>query len=148
MWNPQRLTTLWAFTACYRDSLTLSLQITHGVFFSQPNSFLAIILQLLIPKTRLSTIPSSYPHEPASRNSTLHSRLLFSSLLYYRTLNNHFARTVRKTAYLPRRCLAVDVILSRTLARGGMYLPSRCLAMGIHVTMFNSLCDFDRRNPV
>jgi hypothetical protein len=22
MWNPQRLTTLWAFTACYRDSFT------------------------------------------------------------------------------------------------------------------------------
>jgi hypothetical protein len=23
MWDPQRLTTLWAFTACYRDSFTL-----------------------------------------------------------------------------------------------------------------------------
>jgi hypothetical protein len=22
MWDPQRLTTLWAFTACYRDSIT------------------------------------------------------------------------------------------------------------------------------
>jgi hypothetical protein len=22
MWDPQRLTTLWAFTACYRDSFT------------------------------------------------------------------------------------------------------------------------------
>jgi hypothetical protein len=24
MWEPQRLTTLWAFTACYRDSFTLT----------------------------------------------------------------------------------------------------------------------------
>jgi hypothetical protein len=33
-----------------RDTL---LQITHGVFFAPPNSFLAIILQLPIPKTPL-----------------------------------------------------------------------------------------------
>jgi hypothetical protein len=33
---------------------TLSLQKSHMVFFSQPNSFLAIILQLPIPKTRLN----------------------------------------------------------------------------------------------
>jgi hypothetical protein len=26
MWKPQPLTTLWAFTACYRDSFTLTLQ--------------------------------------------------------------------------------------------------------------------------
>jgi hypothetical protein len=25
MWEPRRLTTLWAFTACYRDSLTLTM---------------------------------------------------------------------------------------------------------------------------
>jgi hypothetical protein len=24
MWDPQRLTTLWAFTACYRDSFTFT----------------------------------------------------------------------------------------------------------------------------
>jgi hypothetical protein len=24
MWGPQRLTTLWAFTACYRDSFTFT----------------------------------------------------------------------------------------------------------------------------
>jgi hypothetical protein len=35
-------------------TVSLSLQITHEVFFSWPNSFLAIILQLPIPKTRLS----------------------------------------------------------------------------------------------
>jgi hypothetical protein len=41
--------------------------------------FHALILLLLIPKTRLSSIPllpSSYPRRLASRSSTLHSRLL------------------------------------------------------------------------
>jgi hypothetical protein len=55
----------------------LSLHITHDVFFSQPNSFLAIILQLPTSKIRLNSIPSSYPSRLASRNSTLHTRLLF-----------------------------------------------------------------------
>jgi hypothetical protein len=38
-------------------TVSLSLQITHEGFFSQPNSLLAIILQLSIPKTRLSSVP-------------------------------------------------------------------------------------------
>jgi hypothetical protein len=41
--------------ATYLNSL--SLRITHEVFFSQPNFFLAIILQVPIPKTRLNSIP-------------------------------------------------------------------------------------------
>jgi hypothetical protein len=45
---------------------------------SQPNSLLAIILQLQIPKTRPLSIPSSYPGRPESGNSTLHfTRLVF-----------------------------------------------------------------------
>jgi hypothetical protein len=60
-------------------TVSLSLQITHEVFFSRPNSFLAIILQLPILKTRLHSnplLPSSYPGRLASRNSTLHFILL------------------------------------------------------------------------
>jgi hypothetical protein len=56
-------------------SVSLTLQFTREVFFSQPNSFLAIILQLPIPKTQLNSnplFPSSYPGRLASRNSTLH----------------------------------------------------------------------------
>jgi hypothetical protein len=59
---------------------SLSFQITYAVFFSQLNSILAINLQLPIEKTRLNSIPlipSSYPGRLASRNSTLHSLLLF-----------------------------------------------------------------------
>jgi hypothetical protein len=55
-------------------TVSLSLQITHEVFFSQTNSFLAIILQLPIPKTRLNLIPlllNSCPGRLASRNLTL-----------------------------------------------------------------------------
>jgi hypothetical protein len=54
-------------------TVSLSLQITHEVSILQPNSFLAIILQMLIQKTRLSLIPvlqSSYRVRLASRNST------------------------------------------------------------------------------
>jgi hypothetical protein len=29
MWEPRRLTTLWASTACYRDSLTLAVQLAR-----------------------------------------------------------------------------------------------------------------------
>jgi hypothetical protein len=90
-------------------TVSLTLELTYGVFFSQRNSLLAIILQLPIPKTPLSSIPllpSSYPGRLASRNSTLHFRLLFSArlpllfnpALCCRTLPcNHFAQTPRKT---------------------------------------------------
>jgi hypothetical protein len=40
------------------------------------------------------------------------------------------ARTVDQ-AYLLRRCLAIDVLLSRALAPEGMYIPSCYLAMDI-----------------
>jgi hypothetical protein len=48
-------------------TVSLSLQITHELFPSQPNSFLAIILQLPIPKTRVSS-NSSAP-KPISRQA-------------------------------------------------------------------------------
>jgi hypothetical protein len=74
---------------------TLSLQITHEVFVTPPNSFLTIILQLSIPKTRLSSIhllPSSYPGRLASRNATLHSTasngLFFITTLHVYNVEN------------------------------------------------------------
>jgi hypothetical protein len=39
-------------------------------------------------------------------------------------------------ACLPRRCLAIYVLLSLSLAPAGMCLPSGCQAMGIQVTIF------------
>jgi hypothetical protein len=82
-------------------TVSLSLQITHGILCSQPNSFLAIILQLQIPKTRLRSLPSSYPGRLASRNSTelFYSRLplLYSAVCCLTLPYNHFARTMQKT---------------------------------------------------
>jgi hypothetical protein len=34
MWEPQGLTTLWAFTACYRDSFTLLIETTLPFYFN------------------------------------------------------------------------------------------------------------------
>jgi hypothetical protein len=69
----------------------VSLQIPHKVFLAPLDSFPAIILQLPVPKTRLSSIPllpSSYPARLASRNSTRQNWTLPC---------NHFSRTTQKT---------------------------------------------------
>jgi hypothetical protein len=66
----------------------------------------------------------------------------------------HFARTTQKTACivdmscLPRSCLAIDILLSRTLARAGMCLPSRCLALGIHVTVHFSIYEQNHKSQI
>jgi hypothetical protein len=100
---------------------SLSLQITHGVFFSQPNSFLTIILKLPIPKTRLNSIPRSHSGRLASRNSTLPStRLLFYTAEYFLITTLHGPsrkhsltftdplpsnRRPTVTRWLPRECV-------------------------------------------
>jgi hypothetical protein len=61
---------------------SLSIQITHGAFFLQPNSFLVIIMQLRIPETQLNSIPSSYLGRLTSR-SRLYSRLDYCFILLY-----------------------------------------------------------------
>jgi hypothetical protein len=89
-------------TRVVKPSLVVSRQrtynsLTHQVFSSPPNSFLAIIQQLPIPKTRLNSIsllPISYPGRLASRNSTLHCRLLFCTAehLFITTLHADHAK--------------------------------------------------------
>jgi hypothetical protein len=42
MWEPQRFTTLWAFTACYRDSFTfLSFYFLNALYSCGSLNFLA-----------------------------------------------------------------------------------------------------------
>jgi hypothetical protein len=70
---------------------------------SQPNSFLVIILQLPIPKTRLNSIPllpSSYPGRLASRNSTLRFMLLhdYCSVLFYESEPESYVTTDGQSA--------------------------------------------------
>jgi hypothetical protein len=122
-------------------TLTLSLQITHEVFLAQSNSFLAIILQLPISKTRLNSIPSSYPGRLASRNSTFHFRLDYCSILLntalWRLCTDHAENTasIKEACWLVR-CLALDVLFLRSYACAGMCLPSRCLTMCLYITVF------------
>jgi hypothetical protein len=111
---------------------SLSLQITHEVFFSQPNSFLAIILQMPIPKTRLSSIPllpSSYPGRLASRNSTL----LVSTEIFFITtqkIQPLYCREGVFTASLHSNWSYS--IVACVFVAAGMSLAGRCLAMNVY----------------
>jgi hypothetical protein len=122
----------------------MSLQITYEVFFSQPNSFLATIMRLPTPKTRLNSIsllPSSYSGWLAPRNSTIHFST--TTVLYCQTLSyNHFVRATQKEACLFIRCLTMDVLLLRAYACTGICLPSRCLAVDLYITIFSNSLKF------
>jgi hypothetical protein len=103
-----------------------------------------------IPKTRLSsvlTFPSSYPGRLASRNSTRldSTRLDSTRLLLFYIAERFFitnctdpaenTASIIKEACLLIRCLTMDALFLRALARAGMCLPRCCLAMGIYVTI-------------
>jgi hypothetical protein len=63
--------------------------------------------------------------------------LLLANIFRIRLSYNHVARTPQKTlcivdkAYLPRRCLAIGVLLVRAFASAGTCLATRCLEMGM-----------------
>jgi hypothetical protein len=95
---------------------TLSLQITHEIFFAQPNLSLSLSLRLPIPKIRLQSIPlrpSSYPGRMASRNSILHFRLDYSTTVLFTlscllpvSFHNTSTRNTQKAQpLLLRRCV-------------------------------------------
>jgi hypothetical protein len=46
MWEPQRLTTLWASTASYRDSFTFNLKLSHNSCFSHSLQIIIHIINL------------------------------------------------------------------------------------------------------
>jgi hypothetical protein len=100
--------------------VSLSLQLTHDVFSAQPNSFLAVILQLPIPKTRLISIPLlpiSCPSRLASRNTTQSSQL--NSYLH------GFARTTKKTHSL----YCWEGVFTASLHSNGCYSIVACVFM-------------------
>jgi hypothetical protein len=129
-------------------TILLSLRNTHKVFFAQPISFLSIILQLPILKTRLNSIPllpSSYTGRLGSRKSAFQFRLdycfysiqlllpcPFITPRYWPHKNTSlYCQGGVFTASLPSNgrvsvaCIRFD----------GMCLPSHSLAMGIQVTI-------------
>jgi hypothetical protein len=110
-------------------------------------AFLATILQLTIPKTRLNSIPSSYLGRLASRISTLHSILDYCSVLSHVFRLCPFITSWhgphRKQPLLLRKSvngpLPSNGYSSVACVRfTGMCLPSRCLAMGIQVIIICS----------
>jgi hypothetical protein len=123
-------------------TVSLTLQITYEVFFSQTNSFLAIILQLPIPKVWLNSIPLLPGSCPARLASQLDSSRLL--ILNWSLLYNHFAWTTQKTQLLycsegmftaPLHNNGSYLIVACVFFAAGMCLLSRCLAM-------NVCCDF------
>jgi hypothetical protein len=101
-----------------------------------------------VQKTRLISIPSSYPGRLASQNSSLHSRLLFCPLLLLLLLRPVFwlwpfmtpqHRPCRKQSVLLMRCVTVSLPGNRPIFRKfasvRMCSASRCLVMSIHMTL-------------
>jgi hypothetical protein len=125
----------------------LSLQITHEVFFPQSNFFLAVILQLPIPKIRFNSIPlfpSSYLGKLASKldsvpveaEAEVEVEFLSTKFFFIATLQDNAENT---------DSLLLEVVCTATLHSNGSYsivaclfvsagisLPSRCLAMNIY----------------
>jgi hypothetical protein len=115
---------------------SLSLRIRHEVFFSQLNSFLAIILQLSIQKTLFNSIlllPISCPGRLASQNlARLLTELFFISTLYR-------PRRKHSTSIFGKACLSELLhsngsysIVNCVSVAAAMRLPSHCLAMDIY----------------
>jgi hypothetical protein len=140
------------------DRISLSLQFTHEIFFSQPNSFLAIIQRLPIPNTRLTTVQFLCPKLISWQAgiSKLDSRLLHNwTLLYY-----HFARTTLKTQSLycwegvftaPLHSNGSYSIVACVFVVAAMCLPSRCLQwIWVFPVIFtlNSDCLLEQHYPL
>jgi hypothetical protein len=73
MWEPRRLTTLWASTACYRDSFTFF----YLTDFVLKRAWICLCIHLTEDK-------ASYRLWRPSAAKCLYSRLLFPTLIYGR----------------------------------------------------------------
>jgi hypothetical protein len=119
-------------------TFSLSLQFTHEVFSSQPNSFLAIILQLSIQFSSSAPKLISRQTGVAQLDATqLTQTMFFVSLKPLGTDDAEHSLSIEKACLLIR-CLAMDVVLLRAYGSAGMCLPSRCLVMNLYNTTFMS----------
>jgi hypothetical protein len=129
--------------------VSLSLQITPEVFFALPN-FFAIVLQLPVPKTRLSPVPltsSSYSGRLASRNSIqfLSTYFFFISTLHGPRKKRNLS-VVGKTC-LQRRCITTEVtglLLRRPICWRGNVFAESCISnehlFWLHYSCFWASC--------
>jgi hypothetical protein len=93
-------------------TVSLTLQITYKVLFAPSNSFIAIILQLPISKTRLYSIQLK----------------LFFITTFHGPRRKHNL-SISGNACLQRRCMTAEVTC---VLAAGMCLQSRCLAMNVY----------------
>jgi hypothetical protein len=118
-------------------TVSLSVQITCEVFLSQRNIFLAMILQLPVPKTQHSLIPqlaSSYPGRLASLNSPLSTATsqLKTSLQPFCTDHAENSFSIGKACLL-RSCIETEfarLLVAYLLPRE--CLPIRYLTMNVY----------------
>jgi hypothetical protein len=102
MWQPRRLTTLWAFTACYRNSFTFYLKgfwpwcRTHGISSSDWGW-----LFLRDPREQVSPTPSS---EDGNRST-------FGSVVFFRTPDDGQSSKTQKFRLLLLLLLLVVVVV-------------------------------------
>jgi hypothetical protein len=58
MWEPRRLTTLWAFTACYRDSFTVFNRLSRYIWNTRLERY--SLANLLGPRLQYCDFPISF----------------------------------------------------------------------------------------
>jgi hypothetical protein len=120
-------------------------------YFQSLIPFLSLFCSCQLRRLDSIQFPSSYPDRLASRNSTLHLRLLFSSrsrlLCSFITPKKapHRKHIYRWrgvfTPPLPINRLFIVVLISFM----GMCLPSLCPAMSIHVSVQHLRCRIERK---
>jgi hypothetical protein len=130
------------------DFITASLSL-HEVFFSQPNSFLAIILQPPIPKTQFNSSALKLISWQAGA-SKLDSTELFFITALHGPRRKHSLSCWKGVFTAPLHSERSYSIVACVFVAAGMCLPSRCLAMdvcseftipafGCHVTLISGL---------
>jgi hypothetical protein len=108
-------------------TVLLSLQLTHKVFFSQPHSFLAIILQSSTQFNSSDPKLMSWQAGVSKRDSPLYSLLLNWILLY-----NYFAQTSGKTpSSIAPYSLGVFTAPLRSNDRGADYTENNLYSWGV-----------------
>jgi hypothetical protein len=141
MWEPRRLTTLWASTACYRDSFTYNFACNTGgrksrVGLVTCNEWMETLLgsvQFILRSTRV-WLPWLFLWFRLFRTNILIVHTLFLLLLTYGYLNSFILRSL--LSYLPSSFLFISSRDRVTV--DGVWIGNRFIAhlynSSLHVT--------------
>jgi hypothetical protein len=131
------------FLATDFSTVSLSLQITHEVFFHSLTHSLPLFCNCQFRRLGLIQF-LIYRHAGVPKLDSSFSWLLLLVKVKVKLtlrLTDYCTDHVENTAYivdqtcLPCCCPAIDVLLLQKLTRAEMCLPSRCLAVGLHITI-------------